>query len=222
MFEVTFILKAVALVLNLLPSTSSQIAVVCSTHTMPYPKIVALDCDYTIWHGHLDQTKWGKGPGARSKLQDNIEFVDHHYLRDKSDHHNKIRVNMDVTKVVYDILKHGAKLAIVSRNGSVAMCNRALYYIKTTNPATGMEESIIKLVSYNEVVNVNHFKRIHGWSKCDYSDMLLIDDDRHNACVERDLGVKFQLARDSNDKKGLTWEIYQQGLHAWKKSKGYA
>ncbi|KAF9529495.1 magnesium-dependent phosphatase-1 [Crepidotus variabilis] len=194
---------------------------------MAYPKVVALDCDYTIWHGHLDSTKWGKGPGARLKLQDNVEFVDNQYLRDKSNHQNKIRVNMDVMSVVTDILNHrdGAKLAIVSRNSSKAMCDRALYYIKTTNPANGEETSIIKLALYDEVVNeskVNHFKRIHSWSKSDYSDMLLIDDDPDNASVESELGVKFQLARDSNNKKGLTWDIYQRGIRAWQKSKGYA
>jgi len=120
---------------------------------MSFPKIVALDTDWTIWQGFLDYKKWGKGPGRVNPVEDNIERVDRRLLRDKTNHDNWIRVYDDISKVVNDILSNGAQLAIVSRNPSKAMCDRALYHFKTTNPSDGNEWPIIHLVKYDEVVN---------------------------------------------------------------------
>lgn len=43
-----------------------------------------------------------------------------------SDHRNKIRINKDVSKIVYDIRKNGAELAIVSCNKNAAMYGLSL------------------------------------------------------------------------------------------------
>ncbi|KAI0289735.1 acid phosphatase-domain-containing protein [Russula brevipes] len=184
----------------------------------PFPKIVALDTDWTIWEGFLDHKKWGKGPGRVTPIQNNIERVDDRLLRDKTNHDNRIRVYDDISKVVHDILKNGAQLAIVSRNPSKALCDRALYYFKTTDPK-GDERSIIHKASYDEVVDeytVRHFKRIHGWSEVGYSDMVLFDNQAHHNCVRIELGVTFQFLRN---KKGLTWEAYQRGIETWRRAK---
>lgn len=118
-----------------------------------YPKLVALDTDGTIFTGELNQKVWGKGPKASQKLTDNVEQVDDFCLRDKSNHANQIHLNKDIPRIVTDILQNGASLAIVSRNTSKALCDRALYYFKAIDPKTGEKKSIIDMVRYDEVVD---------------------------------------------------------------------
>ncbi|KIK95087.1 hypothetical protein PAXRUDRAFT_407756 [Paxillus rubicundulus Ve08.2h10] len=137
-----------------------------------YPRLIALDTDWTIFRGWLDQKTWGKGQGASSTIEDNIQAVDEWVLRDKSNHNHTITLGRDVPKIVTDILKNGAKLAIVSRNTSKAL---ALWYFKATDPKTGKKKPIIHMAKFDEVYNKSktvHFTQIHGWTKYDYSDML--------------------------------------------------
>ncbi|KAF9524645.1 acid phosphatase-domain-containing protein [Crepidotus variabilis] len=175
---------------------------------MSYPKIVALDTDVTIWKGSLDWS-WGH--------EDNIERVDRWLLRDKRNYNKQIRIYDDISAIVSDVLKNGAKLAIVSRTSSKALSDRALYYFNTIN-TDGKEWSIIHLVTYDEVVNeskANHFRRIHGWSNNDYSEMLLFDDEGINNVVRVELGVSYQIIPYW---RGLNWAGYQKGLNVWRRS----
>lgn len=185
-----------------------------------FPKLVALDTDGTIFTGKLDENVWGKGPKAVPKLADNIQQVDEHTLRDRSNHANQIHISKDIPKIVADILKNGASLAIVSRNTSKALCDRALYYIKAVDPSTGELKPIIKMTRYDEVVDESvskHFKRIHGWSKFDYPEMLFYDSDFVNNFVREELGVTVQ---NCNPAQGLTWEVYKVGLKRWSRYNG--
>ncbi|THU95172.1 hypothetical protein K435DRAFT_897836, partial [Dendrothele bispora CBS 962.96] len=137
--------------------------------------ILNFDTSGTIFTGKLDQNVWGKGSGASKKLPDNIKRVDDFCLRDRSNHANQIHMNKDIPRIVTDILEKGTSLAIVSRNTSKALCDRALYYFKAVDPKTGEKKSIIKMVRYDEVVDepkTERFNRIHGWSKYDYKNMV--------------------------------------------------
>ncbi|KAJ7511412.1 magnesium-dependent phosphatase-1 [Mycena galericulata] len=175
-----------------------------------FPKVIALDTDGTLFAGQLDQKQWGKGPNAKPKLADNIH-----------NHQHEIRMSADIPRIVNDILKNGASLAIVSRNTSKVLCDRALHYFKADDPKDGEKKSIIKLVLYDEVVDepkTEHFKRIHKWSKHDYSDMVLFDDESANNIVQDEL-VQGVHVVNCFPEKGLTWEIYEQGIERWRKEK---
>ncbi|KAF8653672.1 hypothetical protein AX16_003823 [Volvariella volvacea WC 439] len=180
-----------------------------------FPKLVALDTDWTIWAGSLDEKVWGKGPGAsQNKIANNIEQVNDSVLKDRSNDALGIRLNQDIPSIVHDVLKNGASLAIVSRNTSKALSDRALYYFKTVNPSTGAEESIINLVKYDEVVDepkTEHFKRIHGWSKFPYEDMISFDDEPEGNVKELRVMVV-----GCPKPAGLTWEIYSRGIEFWR------
>ncbi|KAF8833574.1 hypothetical protein BDN67DRAFT_916690 [Paxillus ammoniavirescens] len=185
-----------------------------------YPKLVALDTDWTIFSGSLDEHVWGKGRSASRKLSDNIQRVDDWSLRDRSNHDNEIRLNPDVPIIVNDILKNRSSLAIVSRNTSKALCDRALYYFKAMDPNTGEQKSIIQMVRYDEVVDepkTKHFERIRGWSKFNYTDMILFDHEPENDIVETVLGVPIQVC---GDQEGLTWEDYTRGIELWSRIQG--
>lgn len=183
-----------------------------------YPKVVALDTDWTIFWGWLKAKDWGKGRNAYSPVENNIEQVDYWHIRDRTNHKNKCGMYADVPNIISDILKNGAKLAIVSRNTNKAMCDRALWYFKVKD-AQGNLKSLIDLVDYDEVYDKSktvHFKKIKEWAGCHYTDMILFDDGAVNNPVEMLLGVTFQVSRD---KKGLTWQHYQDGINMWKRSK---
>ncbi|KAK7458729.1 hypothetical protein VKT23_009728 [Stygiomarasmius scandens] len=189
-----------------------------------------------MFWGWLDKKTWGKGRGAYSKVEDNIEQVDYWEVRDRSNHKNKCGMYSDIPRIIPDILKNGAQLAIVSRNTSKEMCDRALWYMKVPDE-NGNEKSLIYLVKYDEVYDKDktvHFAKIKDWSGFDYADMvqvnvslpyvlsemfsaqILYDDEAINNTVEMMLGVTFQVSRDQ---KGLTWDNYQQGLEMWRRNK---
>lgn len=123
----------------------------------------------------------------------------------------------DVPKIIYDILKHNVKLAIVSRNKSKAACDRVLWWWNATDPKDNKKKPIIKMVKFNEVYDEDktvHMKKIQEWTGYNYADMILFDDEATNNLVRVEQGVVFQVSRDQ---KGLTWENYQQGLDQWRR-----
>jgi len=184
---------------------------------MSFPKVVAFDTDWTIWQQRTANGIWGKGRGAAAKLEDNMNRIDRWVIRDKSNpQHVWIRVFDDVSKIVNDVLKHGAQLAIVARTNK-SLSDRALYYFNTINPANGKEWSIIHLVKYDEVADESKtkpFRRIKGWSQSDPLDMIHFDDEAFNNEVRIETAVTFQLCRDN---KGLTWDLYQKGIEHWRR-----
>ncbi|KAJ8514906.1 hypothetical protein ONZ45_g7602 [Pleurotus djamor] len=180
-----------------------------------FPRLIALDTDGTVFTGKLDQTVWGKGQGADLTLANNILQVNDSTLRDR----RRIRLSPDIPRIVTDILKNGAALAIVSRNTSKELCDRALYYFKTKVPETQETKSIIHLVKYDEVIDEpisEHFKRIKGWSGFDYADMVMFGEGTNVEALQKDLGVS---GLGSNATTGLTWERYTAGLDAWRRTK---
>ncbi|TCD65674.1 hypothetical protein EIP91_002301 [Steccherinum ochraceum] len=183
-----------------------------------YPKLVALDTDWTIFWGWLNENEWGKGPGAFSPTADNVEQRNYWEVQDRTNHNIACGMYAEIPKIIKDILSNGAKLAIVSRNTSKAMCDRVLWYY-VVKDQHGNDKRLIDLVSFDEVYNADkttHFRKIKGWTKFDYSDMILYDDEAFNNTVEMMLGVTFQVSRDQ---KGLTWENYQEGLDIWRRTK---
>ncbi|KAJ3552994.1 hypothetical protein NM688_g3857 [Phlebia brevispora] len=186
-----------------------------------YPKLVALDTDWTIFWGWLDASRWGKGGGARSPVEDNIVKINYWEIQDASNNQLKCGMYADIPRIVQDIKKNGAKLAIVSRNTSKMLCDRALWHFQVKD-AHGKDRSLVELIDFDEVYNLNSgqklstFVKIKSWTKLDYSDMILYDDEAINNTVEMMLGVTFQVSRDQ---KGLTWDNYQQGLATWRRNK---
>ncbi|KAF5384502.1 hypothetical protein D9757_006410 [Collybiopsis confluens] len=183
-----------------------------------YPKIVAIDTDWTLFWGWLKENEWGRGRNASPRKEDNIEKRNYWEIQDRTNNRIACGMYADIPRIIKDILQNGAKLAIVSRNTSKAMCDKALWYW-TVQDQNGQDKTIIDLVSFDEVYNkdkTEHFRAIKGYSKVDYSDMILYDDEAFNNTVEMMLGVTFQVSRDQ---KGLTWDNYQEGLDIWRRTK---
>ncbi|EIW81807.1 hypothetical protein CONPUDRAFT_72193 [Coniophora puteana RWD-64-598 SS2] len=121
------------------------------------------------------------------------------------------------TDIITDILEHGAILAIVARSTSKPLYDRALHHFTAVDPKSGQHRSIIDMVKYDEIYEeqkIVHFRKIKEWSKLDYSDMILFDDDAANNIVRVILGVTFHLCPD---KRGLTEETYKRGIDHWRR-----
>jgi magnesium-dependent phosphatase 1 len=121
----------------------------------------------------------------------------------------------DVSLVIQDVLRNGAKLAIVSRNNKDVIA-RALYYLRVPDPRDDNKmKSIISLVDYFECYDeskTQHMHKLKEYSKSEYADMILYDDDPMNNIVRIIKGAIFQLCPN---KRGLTWSRYQEGLATW-------
>ncbi|KAG7097697.1 hypothetical protein E1B28_005022 [Marasmius oreades] len=181
-----------------------------------YPKVVALATDWCIFSGHLDKKTWGKGHGTLPKIQDNILRVNDHLVRDQTNANHKCQLYPDIPRIVADILKNGAKLAIASRNSSKDMMDRALYFFKVKDQH-GKDRRLIELVTYDEVYDkdkTTHFRAIHGYNKEPYIDMILYDHMKQSTKVEMLLGVTFQYCPN-----GLSWDVYQEGIATWRRTK---
>ncbi|KAK7049088.1 acid phosphatase-domain-containing protein [Favolaschia claudopus] len=169
-----------------------------------YPRLVALDLDGTVWRGWLDANRFSH--------EDNL-YRTGNTIVDRRNSHNTIMLFPHVLPVIQDLLAHGVQVAVVSRNTSRALCDRALWHF-----------GIIGSVSYDEVYDVskiNHFARIQAYTaqsgeQIDFSDMLLFDDDPKNREVEITFGVTFKTLQNDN---GLTWDSYQAGLAVWRRNK---
>ncbi|KAG6917578.1 hypothetical protein DXG01_001926 [Tephrocybe rancida] len=188
---------------------------------MAFPKVVAFDTDWTLWQNVTTNGVWGKGPGAAPKLEDNMYRVDPFTIGDVSsvlDNKVSIKVFGDISRIINDVLKNGAQLAIVARTNK-ALSDRALYYFNTINPADDKEWSIIHLVKYDEVVDeskTTQFRRIIGYSQSDPMDMIHFEDEAFNNCVRIEAAVTFKLCLD---KQGVTWDLYQEGISHWHRVK---
>ncbi|TCD70243.1 Magnesium-dependent phosphatase 1 [Steccherinum ochraceum] len=181
-----------------------------------YPTVVALATEQCIFSGHVNKNTWGKGHGAYAKIEDNIHRVNDHVVRDRTNAKHECKLFPDIPRIVSDILKNGAKLAIVSRNTSKAMIDRTLYYFMVKDQH-GNDRRLIELVSYDEVYDKHktvHFKAIHGYHNEQYADMVLYDRMKRSTRVEMMLGVTFQYCP-----QGLNWSVYQEGLATWRRTK---
>ncbi|KAK7049090.1 acid phosphatase-domain-containing protein [Favolaschia claudopus] len=180
-----------------------------------YPKLVGLDLDYTLWKGWLDDKKFGWG---LQTIEDCLERSGN-VLRDKGNGNNSVTLFPEVDKIITDLAMRNVQIALVSRNTSRALCNRALWHFQATDPKTHQRKGIIFFAKYSEIYpesKTNHFRHIQEWSGFQYSDMILFDDEAQNNVVERELGVTFKALRDG---AGLTWDRYQEGLALWRRNK---
>ncbi|KAG7097701.1 hypothetical protein E1B28_005026 [Marasmius oreades] len=186
-----------------------------------YPKVVALSADRTIFSGDLNENTWGKGHGAHPKVEDNIQKVNDHVVQDRTNANHKCELYPAVPRIVGDILKNGAKLAIVSRNSSRDMVDRALYYFMVKDQH-GKDRRLIELVTYDEVYDQHktvHFRNIHTYGVANnetYISMILFDNMKQSTRVEMMKGVTYQWCPH-----GLTWNMYNEGIATWRRMKAH-
>ncbi|KAJ8501496.1 hypothetical protein ONZ45_g12143 [Pleurotus djamor] len=174
-------------------------------------KVVAFGLDDTIWSGRLDESLIRANPKAAPRVEDNLEQEGELVVRDKNNHKNRVTLFRDIPNIVNDVLRRGMMIAIVSKNPSAAICNRALWYFKAKD-VNGRLKPIIDLVTYNEVgPKVDKelaFRQIQTWSGATFAEMLFFDVDSSALNIHRDLGVEVKLVNG----EGLDWQTYQGAM----------
>ncbi|KAJ7511423.1 hypothetical protein B0H11DRAFT_2215249 [Mycena galericulata] len=124
-----------------------------------YPKLVALDLDFTVWQGWLHE-HFGKGQNASWPIEDNLDCIDFWTIQDRSNRNNSISLFPDVAGIITDLAARGVQIAVVSRNTNKALCDRALWHFQALDPFTNKFKSIINFVNYDEVYNRVTFKML--------------------------------------------------------------
>ncbi|PPR01111.1 hypothetical protein CVT24_000407 [Panaeolus cyanescens] len=187
-----------------------------------FPKVVSISTDWCTYSGDLNNT-WGKGRGAYAKVEDNIIRVNDRLVQDRTNSNFKCQLYPDVPRIVEDILKNGAKLAIVSRNKYKNMTDRVFYYFMAKDK-DGKDRRLIELVSYDEVYDkhkTEHFRAIHGYNGEPYMDMLHFDKMKQSTRVEMMLG-QYDLNLVERYKLGAHKNIPRGARHLASKLIGYS
>lgn len=169
--------------------------------------VVVFELDDTLWGNSLDERKYGRGPTAVPKIQDNLELAAYNLVQDRSDPRNYVVLFPDVPAIIHDILHRGLKFGIVSDNTSKALCDRAMYLFQAPNANKEMKP-ISSLISYDEVgkgSKLSALTRIKEWSGVSYDEILFFDNDHASKEVQEKLGVKFERVSRS---RGIQWESY--------------
>ncbi|KAK0727576.1 acid phosphatase-domain-containing protein [Lasiosphaeria miniovina] len=199
-----------------------------------FPKVVGIDLDGTFWTNWLNKDEVGIRGQVTQEQRDNLE----HYItpdgatqqvRDKTNP-KRMFVNMSyhMPQIIRDLKNNGVKIAIVSKNTSKDLTDRALYYFNMADPShiqplREQEARNIKMISqvdYNEVYDESkqvHFAKIKGWSGASYDQMLFFDDQPVNMDVELWQGVTFFKVSDPTH--GLSYIDYLQGLELWRRNR---
>ncbi|RWA06612.1 hypothetical protein EKO27_g8505 [Xylaria grammica] len=192
--------------------------------SQPFPLLVAFDLDGTIWSGWLSEHSHELGKGGwvtdDRRKEDNLEMhVDAVTIRDKLNPHGfKCRVAKDLPKIASDVLRHGGRIAIASRNTNKNVTNRALSFIQVEDPRDKWPRPFTKYIKYNEVFDRSkseHFELFQKWLREGYEKMLLFDDKNENKEAELWKGVTFQKVE--NRSVGITWNDYSRGIDQWRR-----
>ncbi|KDR71622.1 hypothetical protein GALMADRAFT_229581 [Galerina marginata CBS 339.88] len=190
-----------------------------SVSSEAYPRLVALDLDYTLWDLWIDTHV--TGPLRRhentvnqvlDKYGEQISFYKDvpdilHGIRSRS-----LRVNDDEEdrKVV---------IAACSRTHAPDLANQCLRLLLVP-PSVDAEQSIHKPTAAIEFFDeleiypgskIKHFKALHQRTGIPYSEMVFFDDEQRNSEVGK-LGVTFQHVP-----RGLTRQIFDHGLKEWRR-----
>ncbi|KAF8853464.1 hypothetical protein BDZ45DRAFT_598508 [Acephala macrosclerotiorum] len=185
---------------------------------MAYPKVVAFDLDGTIWSNWLDPNEIGRRGWVGTALEDNLG-IDGNEIRDMWNPSQRVRVSGDIWWILDDLISHGVKIAIASRNSNRDLCNRAMWLIRVQIPWGSNDKPFTDLLSYNEIYDTSkqfHFQQISTYSGAGYHEMLLFDDQAHSNDVEMWQGVTFHKVSDGN--RGVTGADYSAGLDTWRRN----
>ncbi|KAF4988735.1 hypothetical protein FDECE_14946 [Fusarium decemcellulare] len=200
----------------------SQLPPSLADPSLPLPKLIVFDLDYTLWPFWVDTH-------VTPPLKPNAQ---HTSATDK--YGEDYGFYCDVPSILYTLPRAGPKIGVASRTSAPGLARDLLKMLHiptpptplsedgTAPPPTGKPEKPKKaldvfdgLMEIYPGCKIQHFKSLQKRTGIQYEDMLFFDDEARNRDTES-LGVTMWLVRD-----GVSWGEIEKGVNEWRKRRGF-
>ncbi|KAM5345179.1 hypothetical protein ACJ41O_011041 [Fusarium nematophilum] len=190
--------------------------------SLPLPKLIVFDLDYTLWPFWVDTH-------IAPPLKPNAQ---HTSATDR--YGEDYGFYCDVPSILYTLPRAGPKIGIASRTHAPGLARDLLKMLHIPAPAVpqaddagaplpvGKPEKPKKALDVfdggMEIYpgsKIRHFESFQKRTGIRYEDMLFFDDESRNRDTES-LGVTMWLVRD-----GVSWGEVENGVNEWRKRRGY-
>jgi magnesium-dependent phosphatase 1 len=178
--------------------------------SLPLPKLIVFDLDYTLWPFWVDtHVTPPLKPNASHTSATDRYGEDYGFFS-------------DVPAILYALPRAGIKMGVASRTSAPSLARDLLKMLHITAPEGSVKEKPKKALDMFEGLleiypgcKIKHFESLQKRTGIKYEDMLFFDDEARNRDTES-LGVTMCLVRD-----GVTWEELERGITQWRNKRGY-
>ncbi|KAL7763106.1 hypothetical protein ACKLNR_006464 [Fusarium oxysporum f. sp. zingiberi] len=205
---------------NPLPPSTSTLSTISTTSTsstalpssladptLPLPKLIVFDLDYTLWPFWVDThvTPPLKPNSSHTSATDRYG-EDYGFFS-------------DVPAILHALPRAGIKIGVASRTSAPSLARDLLKMLHITGPEGGKPKKALDvfegLLEIYPGCKIKHFESLQKRTGIKYEDMLFFDDETRNRDTES-LGVTMCLVRD-----GVTWGELERGVTQWRNRRGY-
>lgn len=186
--------------------------------SLPLPKLVVLDLDYTLWPFYSD-----------IHVATPIKPVPNSNHLALADRNGELFSLFPDAPYILNLLSHlGIRLAVASKSPVGDLCREMLKLLRlpAEGDSTGSSSSssakgrkTIEIfdggLEIYEGTKLRHFEVIGKRTGIPFTEMLFFDDERPNFEVEN-LGVTMRLVGNN----GLSWDELEKGIQKWRVNRG--
>lgn len=206
-------------------SSTSSVPASLADPTLPLPKLIVFDLDYTLWPFWVDThvTPPLKANAAHTSATD--KYGEDYAFYSDVPHILQLlpRAGLAVSSESSSAAVNTSpiKLGVASRTSAPSLARDLLKMLHL--PAVG--EAGLKARRAGDVFDggmeiypgskIRHFEALQKRTGIRFEDMLFFDDESRNMETEK-LGVTMRLVRD-----GVTWGEVEKGVEEWRKRRGY-
>ncbi|KAF5017919.1 hypothetical protein F66182_10124 [Fusarium sp. NRRL 66182] len=187
-------------------SANPQLPASLADPTLPLPRLIVFDLDYTLWPFWVDTH-------VTPPLKPNSSHMS------ATDRHGEdYGFYSDVPCILQALPRAGCKIGVASRTSAPSLARDLLKMLHVTAPEGKTKKALDVFDGLLEIYpgsKIRHFESLQKRTGIRYEDMLFFDDEARNRDTES-LGVTMWLVRD-----GVTWDEVEKGVTQWRNKRGF-